>query len=75
MTTRLTVAGWSALTTKVARSCDPGDDVDLLALQLLDDGLDAAALHADAGADRVDRAVVADHADLGAAARDRGRRP
>ena len=47
----------------------PRDDVDLLALQLLDHGLDAAALHADAGADRVDRAVVADHADLGAAAR------
>ena len=53
----------------------PRDDVDLLALQLLDDRLDAAALHADAGADRVDRAVVADDADLGAAARDRGRRP
>src|SRR5687768_16213312 len=47
----------------------PGDDVDLLALHLLDDRLDAAALHADAGADRIDRAVVADHADLGAAAR------
>ena len=47
----------------------PGDDVDLLALQLLDHRLDAAALHADAGADRIDRAVVADHADLGAAAR------
>ena len=47
----------------------PRDDVDLLALQLLDHRLDAAALHADAGADRVDRAVVADHADLGAAAR------
>jgi hypothetical protein len=30
----------------------PGDDVDLLALHLLDNGLDAAALHADAGADR-----------------------
>jgi hypothetical protein len=47
----------------------PGDDVDLLALHLLHHGLHAAALHADAGADRVDRAVVADHADLGAAAR------
>src|SRR3546814_14790287 len=47
----------------------PGDDVDLLALHFLDDRLDAAALHADAGADRVDRAVVADDADLGAAAR------
>src|SRR3546814_9418661 len=45
----------------------PGDDVDLLALHFLDDRLDAAALHADAGADRVDRAVVADDADLGAA--------
>ena len=47
----------------------PRDDVDLLALKLLDDGLDPAALHADAGADRIDRAVVADDADLGAAAR------
>src|SRR5690606_32585785 len=47
----------------------PGDDVDLLALQLLHDGLDTAALHADAGADRIDRAVMADHADLGPAAR------
>src|SRR4029079_10186793 len=47
----------------------PRDDVDLLALELLDDGLDPAALHADAGGDRVDRAVVADNSDLGAAAR------
>ena len=47
----------------------PGDDVDLFALQFLHDGLHAAALHADAGADRVDRAVIADDADLGAAAR------
>src|SRR4029079_8685675 len=46
----------------------PRDDVDLLALELLDHRLHAAALHADAGADRVDRAVVADDADLGAAA-------
>ena len=51
----------------------PRDDVDLLALELLDHGLDAAALHADAGADRVDRAVVADDADLGAAAGIAGR--
>ena len=41
----------------------------LFALELLDDRLHAAALHADACADRVDRAVVADDADLGAAAR------
>ena len=32
----------------------PRDDVDLLALQFLHHRLDAAALHADAGADRVD---------------------
>ena len=47
----------------------PRDDVDLLALQLLHHRLDAAAAHADAGADRVDRAVVGEHGDLGAAAR------
>src|SRR5690349_432519 len=47
----------------------PRDDVDLFALQLLNDGLDTAALHADAGANRIDGAVVADHADFGAAAR------
>src|SRR4029077_17678666 len=46
----------------------PRDDVDLLALQLLHDGLHAAAAHADAGADRIDGAVVAQHGDLGAAA-------
>src|SRR4029079_19618542 len=51
----------------------PRDDVDLLALELLDDVLDAAALHADAGADRIDRAVVADDADLGAASGVAGR--
>src|SRR5207237_7071143 len=52
----------------------PGDDVDLLALKLLHHGLDAAALHADARADRVDRAVVADHANFGARARVTSRR-
>ena len=56
------------MTTKVASVLAPRDDVDLFALQFLDHRLDAAALHADAGADRVDRAVVADDADLGAAA-------
>src|SRR5262249_10390114 len=44
------------------------DDVDLLALQFLDDRLDAAAAHADAGADRVDAGIVRQHRDLGAAA-------
>ncbi len=46
----------------------PRDDIDLLALQFLHHGLHAAALHADAGADRVNAGIVGDHADLGAAA-------
>src|SRR5262249_53077210 len=46
----------------------PWDDVDLLALQFADHGLHAAAAHADAGADRIDAAVVRQHGDLGAAA-------
>ena len=51
----------------------PLDDVDLLALQLVDDGLHARAAHADAGADRIDRGILGDHGDLGAASPDRGR--
>ena len=47
----------------------PRDNVDLFALHFLHDGLHAAALHADTGADRVDARIAADHADLGAAAR------
>src|ERR1051326_1925988 len=47
----------------------PGDDVDLLAAQLADDRLHARALHADAGADRVDVALARHHRDLGALAR------
>src|SRR5471030_574102 len=47
----------------------PGNDVDLLAAQLLHHRLHAAALHADAGADRVHVAVSRSHGDLGAAAR------
>src|SRR3954451_10547715 len=42
----------------------PRDDVDLLALELADDRLHARAAHADAGADRIDRRVARDHADL-----------
>src|SRR3546814_9908180 len=45
------------------------DLVDFLALHFLHHSLDAAALHADACADRIDRRIVADDADLGAAAR------
>src|SRR5262249_58725946 len=46
----------------------PFDDVDLLAAQLADDGLDAGALHADAGADRIDVALARVDRDLGAVA-------
>ena len=42
------------------------DDVDLLAAELADDGLDAHALHADAGADGVDVLVAGHDGDLGA---------
>ena len=40
------------------------DDVDLLAAQLADDRLHARALHADAGADRIDVALAAETATL-----------
>ena len=42
------------------------DDVDLFAAKLADDGLHAHALHADAGADRVDILVAGHDGDLGA---------
>ena len=42
------------------------DDVDLLAPQLADDRLHPRALHADAGADRVDVPLAAEDRDLGA---------
>ena len=43
----------------------PLDDVDLFALELADDGLNARAPHADARADRVDAGIVGNHRDLG----------
>src|SRR6202043_4146546 len=46
----------------------PRDDVDLFALQFIDDGLHARAAHADAGADRIDRPTPRNHADNGARA-------
>jgi hypothetical protein len=45
----------------------PRDDVDLLALKLVDDRLHAGTAHTDAGADRVDGVVVGNHGDLRAA--------
>ena len=47
----------------------PRDDVDLLALQLRHDSLDAAPAHADARAHGIDAAVVGDDGDLRAASR------
>src|SRR3546814_10016435 len=47
----------------------PWNDIDLLTLELADHRLHAAAAHADAGADRVDGAVVRDDGNLGAADR------
>ena len=52
----------------------PLDDVDLLALELPNHGLDAGAAHTDAGADRVDAGIVGDDRDLGARARVPGHR-
>src|SRR3954451_13743233 len=47
----------------------PRDDVDLLALQLIDDGLYARTAHADAGTDRVDGGIARNHRDFRARAR------
>ena len=47
----------------------PLDDVDLFALQLVDDSLNTAAAHADTGTDRIDGTILGAHGDLGAAAR------
>src|SRR5690606_27774219 len=52
----------------------PRNDVDLLALQFADDGLNAGAAHADAGADRIDGSVTRDDRDLGAGTRIAGDR-
>ena len=46
----------------------PFDDVDLLALQLVDHRLHAAAAHADTGTDRIDGRIVRSNGNLGAAA-------
>ena len=46
----------------------PRNDVDLLALKLVHDGLHAAAAHTDAGTDWVDGTVMRDNGDLGARA-------
>ncbi len=60
---------------EVGRVRGPRNDVDLLALQLVDDRLHARAAHADAGADRIDRGVARDHRDLGARSGIAGDRP
>src|SRR5690606_11667632 len=52
----------------------PGDDVDRLAAELVDDGLHAAALDPDAGADRIDVRVGRRDGDLRAVPRLAGAR-
>ena len=57
--TLFTSAGWIAAHDEARRIAVERDDVDLLAAELLHDGLDARALHADARADRIDVRVAA----------------
>ena len=44
----------------------PLDDVDLFALQFIDHGLNARAAHTNASADRINRAILGAHTNLGA---------
>ena len=62
------IGGLQRVDHECCRVFGPGNDVDFFPLHFLNDRLNAAALHADAGTDGVDAAVAADHADLGAAA-------
>ena len=62
------VAGLSPFMISVSSESRPADDVDPLAAQLVDDGLDPRAAHAHAGADAVDLRILGDHAHLGAVA-------
>ena len=64
----MTWAGLSALATNTAGVVVPRDDVDLLAGQLGDDGLDARAALADGRADRVEPLLARGDGDLRAAA-------
>ena len=56
--TLFTSAGWIAAHDEARRIAVARDDVDLLAAQLLHDGLHARALHADARAHRIDVRVA-----------------
>src|SRR3954466_10822218 len=86
-TTLATSAGASALTTKVAMSCDHGmmsifspcnsfttPPTTTPPLQFVYRGLTARPAHADAGANRIERGIPRDHGDLGARARIAGHR-
>ncbi len=75
MSTEITWAGLRALATKTPGVVVPRDDVDLLAAELGDDGLDARAALADGGADRVEPLLARRDGDLGAAAGLAGDRP
>ena len=68
MSTETTWAGLQRVGDEDAGVVAPRDDVDLLARQLGDDGLDARAALADGGADRVEALLARGDGDLGAAA-------
>ena len=73
-TTLATSAGCSALTMKVAASGDHGMMSIFSPCSSPTTACTRRAAHADAGADRIDRAVARDHGDLGAGARVAGDR-
>ena len=63
------LAGREGVGDELRRVRRPLDDVDLLAVELVDDVLDAHAAHSDAGADRIDLLLPRGHGDLGAETR------
>jgi hypothetical protein len=67
-TMRLHVGRRQRADDELRRVFGPQHDVHALAGELVGDAVDARTAHADAGADGVDTAVVADDGDLGAAA-------
>ncbi len=68
-----TLAGSQRANHKLGRVFAPQHDVDALASQLVGHGIHARTAHTHAGADGIYALVVADHGNLGTAARDRGR--
>src|SRR5205807_166126 len=66
---RQDLSGPQSVGDKALRFLDPGHDIDLFAVELVDDILDPHAMHADAGADRIDAFLAGRHGNLGPRAR------